>query len=153
MKNFDSVFTPAAPSGTGTTAPAPSPQPEDAERDLGVANPDPVGPQLMEPPSLTEEAFKQKYSSSASTNVTINVGGCNLTATLVDNKLYFSTATKMKRLGASTPNAKPVLLYAGGSWISEDSKDWCSNICSFVKRHMCIYMYSYIWLLYSLAGT
>ncbi|CAK8999487.1 Uncharacterized protein SCF082_LOCUS6070 [Durusdinium trenchii] len=100
----------------------PSPQPEDAERDLGVANPDPVGPQLMEPPSLTEEAFKQKYSSSASTNVTINVGGCNLTATLVDNKLYFSTATKMKLLGASTPNAKPVLLYAGGSWISEDSK-------------------------------
>ena len=77
---------------------------------------------VLEPPALTEDDFKQKYGSSEVTTVALNVGGQNITCSLVQDKVFLSSANRTKILGASTQNAKPLFLYAGGSWIAEDSK-------------------------------
>jgi hypothetical protein len=41
---------------------------------------------------------------------------------LVDNKVFLSTGNKVMVFGARTTNAKPLFMYAGGTWISEDAK-------------------------------
>jgi glutamate-1-semialdehyde aminotransferase len=78
----------------------------------------------LEPPALSEDNFKQKYpSAEAMTVVTLNMGnGQNITCTLVDNKVFLSTGNKVTVFGAGTTNAKPLFMYAGGTWISEDAK-------------------------------
>lgn len=73
---------------------------------------------------MSEDNFKQKYpSAEAMTVVTLNMGnGQNITCTLVDNKVFLSTGNKVTVFGAGTTNAKPLFMYAGGTWISEDAK-------------------------------
>ena len=57
------------------------------------------------------------------TVVTLNMGnGQNISCTLVDNKVFLSTGSKVTIFGAGTTNAKPLFMYAGGTWISEDAK-------------------------------
>jgi glutamate-1-semialdehyde aminotransferase len=78
---------------------------------------------------LSEDNFKQKYpSAEAMTVVTLNMGnGQNITCTLVDNKVFLSTGNKVTVFGAGTTNAKPLFMYAGGTWISEDAKAMKKN--------------------------
>lgn len=62
------------------------------------------------------------------TVVTLNMGnGQNITCTLVDNKVFLSTGNKVMVFGAGTTNAKPLFMYAGGTWISEDAKAMKKN--------------------------
>ena len=104
----------------------------DADRDLAAEPPVHTGgdqntgakTQFLEPPALSEDNFKQKYpSAEAMTVVTLNMGnGQNISCTLVGNKVFLSTGSKVTIFGAGTTNAKPLFMYAGGTWISEDAK-------------------------------
>ena len=84
---------------------------------------------------MSEDNFKKKYpSAEAMTAVTLNMGnGQTITCTLVDNKVFLSTANKVTIFGAGTTNAKPLFMYAGGTWISEDAKAFSEKetICFF----------------------
>ena len=72
------------------------------------------------PPSMTLEEFKQKHTTITAT-VALNLGQV-VAAYVVENKVYLMSAVKFKVPSARSPDAKPVLLYAGGSWIGESSK-------------------------------
>lgn len=115
--------------GSGDAAPAPQPAAADVERDLGSqAAAAPMAAAVaaavvIEPPAMDEEKFKQKFpSADAMTVVTLNMNGGNIQCTIVDGKAFISSPNKMTILGATTPSAKPLFLYAGGTWISEDAK-------------------------------
>lgn len=112
--------------GSGTSGEAPTVVTKDEALDLGGAplqDPEPALVAEMSPPSMSDDAFDQKYKNMEMNTVLITMGsGQNLTCKLVDDKVFLSSATKTRILGASSPNSKPLLLYAGGSWLSEDSK-------------------------------
>ena len=122
LKNFDSVF-----SGS-TSQDRPEPKPTDAERDLAVDTPAPSGLQMSVeecpvPPKMSEADFKQKYPNlDATISLTFGVG-ISVTCYVVGNKAFVASPTKVMLPGVlSGENAKPIFMYAGGSWISESAK-------------------------------
>ena len=130
LKNFDSVFAPGAAADT----PAPAPQASDATRDLGEATEaqaaTPAAPVTCEPPSMTTAQFKQKYASTeGAVVVTLSLGpGQPVSCTFVDGKLFIHSTANTRVIGAKTANAKPLLMYAGGSWIPDPAKVPCLTL-------------------------
>ena len=125
LKNFDAVFFPGAADDAQPMATA-----QDAEKDLAdpnaskapVPGPD-AAPSVLQPPSMTEEEFKQKFpTAEAITTVTLNHGGSNIVCYLVDGKVFLMSNSKTTVLGANSNGSKPLLMYSGGTWISEDAK-------------------------------
>ena len=122
LKNFDSVF-------SGSTAQdRPEPRPADAERDLSVEAPAPSGLQMLvedcpTPPKMSDADFKQKYPNlDATISLTFGVG-ISVTCYVVGNKAFVTSPTKVMLPGVlSGENAKPIFMYAVGSWISESAK-------------------------------
>lgn len=105
----------------------PTPRQVDEERDLskdqhGQPEVDQRAdvPSCSTPPSMTQEDFKTKYPS-VDTTVTINVGS-NITCHLVGGKIFISSDAKVLVPGVCAENAKPMFMYAGGSWLSESAK-------------------------------
>lgn len=52
-----------------------------------------------------------------------------MTCYLVENQVFLCAATKHKSLGAHCSEARPLLLYAGGSWVSDSGKEWLVPKC------------------------
>ncbi|CAK9077334.1 unnamed protein product [Durusdinium trenchii] len=86
LKNFDAVFAP----GSGTSGEAPTVVTKDEALDLGGAplqDPEPALVAEMSPPSMSDDAFDQKYKNMEMNTVLITMGsGQNLTCKLVDDK-------------------------------------------------------------------
>ena len=139
LKNFDSVF---APTDNPTAAPAPEPVPQDANKDLGQDLPTPEravdGQKLLTPPALSKEDFDAQYKDCEVKAVTLSVGAQNLTRSIVNDKVYLSATmnSPSRLLGVQTPSSKPLFLYAGGSWVSEDSKAG-RELLSFQALRLC----------------
>lgn len=127
MKNFDNVFGQAA---AGSTQTKPNPSPAAAEVDLshdlgGAAR---VGNSVVvdecpTPVHMSEADFKQKFANPDAT-ITLNLGGnLNVTCFVVGSNAYITSSTKVILPGVhSGESAKPIFMYAGGSWISESAK-------------------------------
>lgn len=121
LKNFDSVFQPDAGGAQ------PNPRPADEEHDLSSdqcvkSEVDQIGtvPSCPTPPCMSVEDFKSKHPS-LDTTITINMG-TNITCFLVAGKVFVSSEAKIMVPGVCSENAKPIFLYAGGSWLSESAK-------------------------------
>ena len=72
------------------------------------------------PPKLSEEEFKSKHPSVDAT-LTLNMG-VNITCYVVAGKIFLSSPSKVLLPGVQSETAKPIFMYAGGSWISESAK-------------------------------
>ena len=72
------------------------------------------------PPSMTMEKFKEKYPDVQMT-VTLNMGQ-NVVCQVAGGKCFLSAASTFRLVGANSSTPKPLFLYAGGSWISDNSK-------------------------------
>eukprot|EP00438_Fugacium_kawagutii_P036217 Skav223158 [mRNA] locus=scaffold2973:257878:262548:- [translate_table: standard] len=109
-----------------STSPIPLPSATDAERDLGevAAEETPDAPETCDPPVMSEADFKAKYPDASNPLVvTLSLGpGQPITCTYVDGKVFLSSKANTRILGATTPNAKPLFLYAGGTWIADSAK-------------------------------
>ncbi len=123
LKNFDSVF-----SSSTSSQDRPEPRPADAERDLSVEPPAPSNLQMSVedcpvPPKMSDADFKQKYPNLDAT-ITLTFGvGISVTCYVVGNKAFVTSPTKVLLPGVlSGESAKPIFMYAGGSWISESAK-------------------------------
>ena len=116
LKNFDSVFVPSE---------SPDPRPSDADVDLATetvretvettACPDPS--------KMTEAEFKENFSNVDAT-ITLTFGvALTVTCYVVGTQAFVSSPTKAILPGVlSGASAKPIFMYAGGSWISESAK-------------------------------
>ena len=122
LKNFDAVFAPGA--AQAEAAPRPTPTPAAVETDLGKENPSAtplVVPDCDIPQFLTQEEFTKECPNPQAT-FTIAINGQNFMCSCMDKKVWLSTMNKTRIPGINSPNAKPVFLYAGGSWISDHAK-------------------------------
>ena len=117
MKNFDAVF-------QHSSTERPTPTPAAAEVDLSgptTGPPEQAGGAECEcPPSMSADEFKQKYTE-VTASVTINMGQ-NVLCQVAAGKCFISCATQFKLPGVQSMSAKPLFLYAGGSWISDSNK-------------------------------
>lgn len=102
----------------------PAPTPAAAEVDLSVATTGPSdqasGAECDCPPSMSADEFKQKYTE-VTASVTINMGQ-NVLCQVAAGKCFISCATQFKLPGVLSMGAKPLFLYAGGSWLSDSNK-------------------------------
>lgn len=69
---------------------------------------------------MSADEFKQKYTE-VTASVTINMGQ-NVLCQVAAGKCFISCATQFKLPGMLSMNAKPLFLYAGGSWLSDSNK-------------------------------
>ena len=117
MKNFDSVFQHVQGEE------GPQPRQGDEERDLGAeagAEAAPAAQQMVQPPSMTEEKFKETYPSTDA-QVTLSVG-FSVTCFVVGSKVFLQSPSQVVLPDVCSSSAKPLFMYAGGSWISESAK-------------------------------
>jgi len=117
LKNFDSVFQHVQGEE------GPQPRQGDEERDLGAeagAEAAPAAQQMVQPPSMTEEKFKETYRSTDA-QVTLSVG-FSVTCFVVGSKVFLQSPSQVVLPGVCSSSAKPLFMYAGGSWISESAK-------------------------------
>lgn len=136
LKNFDSVFCPDAADQK------PSPKATDEERDLAQEikiepEANHIGNPCSTPPSQSEEDFKTQFPTIDAT-ITLNVGS-NITCFLVGGKVFLLSPAKIILPGCHSENAKPLFMYAGGSWISESAKvSWFqTNVCYVSTACLC----------------
>ena len=117
LKNFDSVFQHVQGEE------GPQPRQGDEERDLGKeAAPEaaPVAQQMIQLPGMTEGKFKETHPSTDA-QVTLSVG-FSVTCFVVGSKVFLQSPSKVVLPGVCSPSAKPLFMYAGGSWVSESAK-------------------------------
>eukprot|EP00435_Cladocopium_sp_Y103_P042610 s1532_g11.t2 len=76
--------------------------------------------EIEAPPAMTMEKFKEKYPEVQMT-VTLNMGQ-NVVCQVAGGKCFISAASTFRLVGANSSAPKPLFLYAGGSWISDNSK-------------------------------
>ena len=101
----------------------PQVQETQAERDLAATDPVP-GPtpsQDISPPSLTAGDFRAKYPTVVTT-VSVQMGS-TINVTVVDGGCYISSPARVRMVGILAESPRPLLMYAGGSWISDSAKD------------------------------
>lgn len=124
LKNFDSVFSPSSE--------RPQPSQKAAEMDLSVEQPAEnlsASPVMCEvPPSMSVEEFKKTYPETI-LSVTLNLGASVVCQIVEGNKVFISTSATVHLSGAQSAQAKPIFLYAGGSWVSDSNKakDWLAK--------------------------
>lgn len=116
LKNFDEVFPPSASA-------VPTVQPQDGEKDLGAETPRKA--ETVEacptPDSMTLEQFNEKHPQPQAT-MTLNMD-VNVTCYVVDgSQVFITTASTAKLAGVQAGSPKPIFLYAGGTWISDNAK-------------------------------
>ena len=119
LKNFDTVFSPT----TDASESRPQVQEHQADRDLAATDPVP-GPTLhqdISPPSLTAADFRAKYPTVVTT-VSVQMGS-TISVTVVEGACYISSPAKVRMVGILADSPRPLLMYAGGSWISDSAKD------------------------------
>ena len=120
LKNFDAVF---APVTDAANTPRPTPGISAATVDLGAETAwagTPVETVGEEPPSMTHDEFKAKY-----TNISVTISltlAQAVTCFVADGKVFLLASSKLKVGGVNAHDAKSVIMYAGGGWISESSK-------------------------------
>ena len=71
-------------------------------------------------PSMSQQEFEEKHKTVDAT-ITLTVG-TSITCYVVGGKLFLTSPSKVMLPGVQAENAKPLLMYAGGSWISESAK-------------------------------
>ena len=129
VPNFDNVFPPGL---------EPKPLVVDPKIDLGVVHPpvEPVEEETLNepPPSMTLDEFKEKYPTVTAT-VSLNFGH-TVTCYVCETKCFVMSGVKFKLPGLKSPDAKPAFLYAGGTWLSESSKDRHILTVFFVELHV-----------------
>ena len=79
------------------------------------------------PPHITTDEFSTRYPEVVC-SVVVSMGGPSITCHYVDNKVFIQCAAKFLLPGALSADAKPIFLYAGGSWISDSSKARCFTL-------------------------
>ena len=72
------------------------------------------------PPSMSQAEFEAKHKTVDAT-ITWTMG-TSITCYVVGTKIFLTSPGKVMLPGAQAENAKPLLMYAGGSWISESAK-------------------------------
>lgn len=128
LANFDAVFSPAA-SGQQQQQQAAAANTSTAEVDLATPVVQPVQSQCATPPHMTSDEFKKRYPE-ITCSVTINMGAQSITCHYADNKIFLVCTANFQIPGILSPDARPIFLYAGGTWISDSSKAggvhvWC----------------------------
>ena len=123
LKNFDSVFSQPLSSGD-----RPNPQAAAADVDLAQEAPAPPPAAVVtcpEPAKMTANEFQLKYPNPDAP-ITLTLGaGVNITCYVVGANAFLSSQSKVILPGVqSGETAKPLFMYAGGSWISESAKAW-----------------------------
>lgn len=80
------------------------------------------------PPSMSVEEFKKAYPETI-LSVTLNLGASVVCQIVEGNKVFISTSATVHLSGAQSAQAKPIFLYAGGSWVSDSNKakDWLAK--------------------------
>ncbi|CAK9069242.1 Uncharacterized protein SCF082_LOCUS34716, partial [Durusdinium trenchii] len=73
------------------------------------------------PPKMTAEEFKQKFPE-IKISVTLNMGQNVVLHCVEGGQLFLTTAAKFRLVGVDANNPKPLLCYAGGTWISDNAK-------------------------------
>ena len=121
MANFDSVFAPS----TGQSDSSSNVAAANASTDMDLGAQPAEGEQEAEqvPPFMSSEQFANQYPD-ITCSVTVNMGGQAVTCHYVDNKCFLTCGAKFKIPCVMCPDARPIFLYAGGSWISDSSKAW-----------------------------
>ena len=120
MKNFDSIFAPCSANEK------PKPKAGDEDIDLGqqetevTVTPTKGAEPCPTPPSMSQQEFEEKHKTVDAT-ITLTVG-TSITCYVVGGKLFLTSPSKVMLPGVQAENAKPLLMYAGGSWISESAK-------------------------------
>ncbi|CAK9053859.1 Uncharacterized protein SCF082_LOCUS29314 [Durusdinium trenchii] len=109
---YDGVFEKAAAADVDLAQEAPAPPP------AAVVT-------CPEPAKMTANEFQQKYPNPDAT-ITLTLGaGVNITCYVVGANAFLSSQSKVILPGVqSGETAKPLFMYAGGSWISESAKAW-----------------------------
>ncbi|CAK9075623.1 unnamed protein product, partial [Durusdinium trenchii] len=120
LANFDAVFSPAA-SGQQQQQQAAAANTSTAEVDLATPVVQPVQSQCATPPHMTSDEFKKRYPE-ITCSVTINMGAQSITCHYADNKIFLVCTANFQIPGILSPDARPIFLYAGGTWISDSSK-------------------------------
>ena len=123
LKNFDSIFAP----GTSST---PTPAVNAEQIDLGQNQQQPGVPQQVvadevsttSPAAMSAEEFKTKHPTPTAT-VAMTVGGATLTCAVVEAQCFVMSASKVMLPGVTADGTRPLLHYAGGSWISDSAKE------------------------------
>ena len=120
LANFDSVFSPA---GVQNVAVA-NASSEDLGNEAPIAAAVAPSNSCDIPPHITTEEFNTRYPE-VTCSVVVSMGGQSITCHYVDNKVFIVCAALFMLPGALSDDAKPIFLYAGGSWISDSSKACC----------------------------
>lgn len=146
LANFDNVF---KPSSQGE-APAPKPGAENADLSVEGANANATtqgsnsgaGKASEPPPSMSQEDFQKAYPEPTLTISLTVAGGQSITCTYAKGKVFLSSQSSMVVGGIDSSGSKPVLCYAGGSWISDSSKVRLFKLCFGMFMYVFIRLYA-----------